>query len=384
VDDTRHLQERIGFAAAPSGAGPLSRARRAAAVRRALASLRTGPMTALPSWVGEAPIRPGQAPTPEERERRRKAMREQGRQLRLWWLGEMRRTASPTTERLVLFWHNHFTSEMKKVRFAPLMLRQNQLFRSHAAGSFRQLLHEVSRDAAMLIYLDSRNSRAEHPNENFARELLELFTLGEGHYGERDIQEAARAFTGWSLEPASGRFRFRWRWHDAGEKVFLGRRGRFDGRDIINIILEQPRTAVFLVSKLWREFVSPVPHGPTVSRLAEGLRKDEWRLAPTLERLWTSDAFWAEEHRHRLVKSPAELVVGAARRTGLSGPGDEKLVRAMRGMGQHLLDPPNVKGWPGGSRWITTATLPVRDRFLQRAARASGDDELAGAHFQLK
>jgi len=195
----------------------------------------------------------------EQRRARQRQIRDQMIALRAWWYQEMIATDSPLTERMVLFWHGHFTSSIRKVRWPALLYRQNVVLRQHALGNFRDLLHAIARDPAMLIYLDGQTNRSSRPNENFARELLELFTLGLGHYTERDIKKAARAFSGWTVDWRTGTFAFNVRRHDGGVKEFMGRRGSFNGDDIIDILLEQPRTAEHITEKLWREFIGERP-----------------------------------------------------------------------------------------------------------------------------
>ena len=276
---------------------------------------------------------------------------------------------SPLTERMTLFWHNHFTSSQQKVRYAQLMFRQNALLREHALGNFATLLHAASKDPAMIIYLDSATNRKDKPNENFAREVMELFTLGEGHYTEADIREAARAFTGWSLEQDTVEFRNRPFLHDFGEKTVLGQRGRFDGDEVLDILLAQPRSAEFIVGKLWREFVSPDPDAAEVRRIAAAFRDSRYDIRTALCELLLSPLFWQEDHRAVLVKSPVEFVVGSLRQFDLPVDDAASLSMVMAGLGQNLFAPPNVKGWPGGEAWINSATLLARKQFVERLFR---------------
>ena len=308
----------------------------------------------------------------EEKKALRKKMRRRGQALKTLWLRQMVETPSPLTERMVLFWHNHFTSSLKKARWPNLMFHQNQLFRRHALGNFRELLHAVARDPAMVLYLDSSRNRKGKPNENFARELLELFTLGEGHYSEEDIKQAARAFTGWSVNRRSGEFRFRPRWHDSGEKRFMGKSGRFDGDQILEIILEKPRTAEFIVEKLWREFISPQPDPQQVQKWATQFRKNHYELKPLMKTMLLSSAFRDPANRHLLIKSPAEYLVGTLRMLNLPVPKGRGMALASRRLGQDLLNPPNVKGWPGGKSWINAETLPLRRQMMERFLRGKG------------
>jgi uncharacterized protein (DUF1800 family) len=280
-------------------------------------------------------------------------------------------TASPLTERMTLFWHNHFVSSQQKVRPARLMYAQNATFRAHAVGDFRALLHAAATEPAMELYLDSVQNRRGAPNENFAREVMELFTLGEGHYSEQDVKEAARAFTGWSLDRDSGTFLFRPRLHDDGVKTIFGKRGNFDGDDVLDLILARPETSRFIVDKLWREFVSPEPDPAAVARIAERFRASGYDVKVALRGLLLDPAFWARDNRGTLVKSPVELVVGTLHSLQLSPRAGLPYALAAAGMSQNLFAPPNVKGWPGGERWINTTTLLARKQFLERLARAT-------------
>ncbi|WP_340117574.1 DUF1800 domain-containing protein [Pelagibius sp. 7325] len=374
--EARHLLARSGFggsAAEIEALAPLTREEAAAAILTRAGSTAVTPP---PAW--EADWLPPKRGSMSEAERLalRDTQREQGRELKAWWLAEMRTTPSPLTEVMTLFWHNHFTSSLAKVKAPALLYRQNVLLRRHALGNFAALLHAIARDPAMLIYLDNASSRKGAPNENFARELMELFTLGEGRYSEADLKEAARAFTGWSLDRETDAFRFRAAWHDGGEKEILGRRGTFDGDDVIALLLDRPETAEFIVVKLWRQFVSEAPDAAEVRRLAAIFRDGGYEMKPLLAAIFTSDAFWAPENRGRLVKSPVDLVVGSLRLFDLPVNDDRDLAWLTRRLGQDLFDPPDVKGWPGGTAWITGASLLDRQTLL---ARLTGSAEAATA-----
>jgi uncharacterized protein (DUF1800 family) len=293
---------------------------------------------------------------------------ERGLELKAWWLTEMLGTPSPLTERMTLFWHNHFTSSLQKVRSPALMLRQNALLRRHALGNFGELLHAVSRDPAMLVYLDSATSRRGQPNENFARELMELFTLGEGKYGEQDIKEAARAFTGWSIDLDNGEYLFRPRIHDDGVKTVLGRTVR-SGDEVLDVLLAHPATAEYIAARLWREFVSPQPDAAEVRRIATVFRSSGYSIQLALQQLLLSEHFWAPENRAALIKSPVELIVGTMRQLGVGVSDPLPFSFLLRYLGQDLFAPPNVKGWPGGEAWINSSTLLARKQFVERLLR---------------
>ena len=376
-DDARLLLVRTGFGATADGVAAYAGLTREEAVSRLLRDTRTVAVTPPPEWALErGPLRiPRIAAGATEDER--KAFREQqlleGLGLRGWWVREMLVTPSPLTERMTLFWHNHFTSSQQKVRFARLMYVQNATLRANALGSFATLLHAMARDPAMVVYLDEAQNRKGLPNENFARELMELFTLGEGHYGEQDVKEAARAFTGWSIDRDSGRFLLRRRVHDDGVKTIFGHSSHFDGDDVLDLLLARPETATFIVDKLWREFVSPTPDGATVARIAGEFRAAHYDIKVALRGLLVSDAFFAAGNRGTLVKSPVELVVGTLRTLQIAPPATVPYALAAAGMSQNLFSPPNVKGWPGGDAWINSSTLLARKQFLTGVARTRPD-----------
>ena len=370
-EDARHLLSRSGFGATAEEVAALSALSRGDAVRHVLDGVSRSAVTAPPAWVNDShnlfPRVTGL--NAEERKHLVQLRNGQARELKSWWYGEMLATPSPLTERMTLFWHNHFTSSLTKVRSPHLLYRQNALLRSEALGNFGRMLHAIARDPAMVAYLDSNANRRQNPNENFARELLELFTLGEGHYSERDIKEAARAFTGWSLDRDTGRYVFNSRAHDGGSKSFLGRSGAFNGDEILDILLANPRTAEFVVEKLWRDFVSPQPDAAEVKRLAAVFRDSRYEIKPLMQALLTSPAFWDPRNRGELVKSPVELLVGTVRYFKATPADPGTLWRYGKRLGQDLFDPPNVKGWPGYTAWITTDTALVREQFLQRLLR---------------
>jgi uncharacterized protein (DUF1800 family) len=305
--------------------------------------------------------------------------------LRAWWLNRMVCSPRPLEEKMTLFWHGHFATQATKVRMPQMIYSHLDLLRRNATGSFRELVLGVSRDPAMLVYLDNNRNRRESPNENYARELMELFTLGIGHYTEVDVKEAARAFTGWSmgvegergrraagpmlqLRIASGEakpaFMFRPAWHDAGEKQFLGQRGNFDGADIVRIILEQPRCAEFICDKLVHAFLDEERRRPElVAALAEVMRRSDYQMKPVLEALFTAQEFYADEVIGSQIKSPVQLVVGAMKQLRAEVEPPAVLSLALRQMGQLPLDPPSVGGWDGGKNWINTTTLLSRYNF---------------------
>ncbi len=381
VDGARHLLNRTGFAASEAEIQSFSGLTREQAADRILNGALTAALTPPPRWIDE-PIIPAyklRDMSREQREVARKVNIERAFELREWWYREMLDTSSPLTEKMTLFWHNHFATSQQKVRFTPLMYRQNVVLRQNALGNFGTLLHQIACDPAMVIYLDSAQNRREQPNENFAREVMELFTLGEGNYTERDIKEVARAFTGWSLDRETGQFLFRRGMHDFGQKTVLGRTGDFDGKAVLDFLLAHPQTAEFISRKLWKEFISPKPDDEELHRFARIFRNSRYNIKTVMRAILTSDAFYAAENRATLVKSPVELVVGTLKQFEIEAPNLRPFVIAGSLLGQNVFAPPNVKGWPGGEAWINSATLLGRKQLLDRLFRADEHVELVGA-----
>lgn len=380
AEDASHLLQRAGFGVRPADLAEFSRLTRASAIERLLAATPTEVRTPVPAELAEyiPPMRIRELSD----EARRELQRKSGIALRRWWVDTLFAAQTPSEqlrERMTLFWHNHFVSSVQKVKSPKLMLDQNRLLRRHALGRFDELLHAVGKDPAMVIYLDSATSRRGSPNENFAREVMELFTLGEGNYREQDVKEAARAFTGWSIDRDSGEFRWRPLSHDDGEKTVLGARGRLDGDAVLDILLAQPQTAEHLVRKLWREFVSPTPDEREVRRIAVRLRTSGYDLRLALGDLLRSPAFWAAENRQSLVKSPVDYVVGSFNTLDMAPPDTAALAGLLRQLGQDLFAPPNVRGWPGGEAWINSSTLLVRKQMAERLLRREGREDLRQA-----
>jgi len=279
--------------------------------------------------------------------------------LGLWWANQMLATHRPLEEKLTLFWHGHFATGENKVRDYRMMLRQNEMFRAQAAGTLRGLLVGILKDPGMLVYLDNGENIKQHPNENFGRELLELFSMGVGNYTERDVREAARAFTGWTNDALE--FKFDAARHDAGEKTFLGRSGPFNGEDIIDIILEQPVTAEYVSAKLYRYFVREEVAAPVRAALGRTFRDGGYQIKPLLKQIFLSRDFYSTPAYATQIKAPVQLVVSTYRKLGLqSVPTIPDFGRMTASLGQSLFDPPNVAGWAGGRSWITPSTLLQR------------------------
>ncbi len=299
--------------------------------------------------------------------------------LRGIWLYRMIHTPRPLLERMTLFWHDHFATSIVKVGSPSAMQRQNALFRTHALDDFNTLLERVGKDPAMLIWLDATANRRAKPNENYARELMELFSLGRGHYTEADIREAARALTGrfvngdkFSELPAQ---------HDDRPKTILGRTGTFSGDDLPSILLEQPSCAEFLARKLFRHFVSEVdpPSDALIAPLAGAFRTSGYDIKVPVRMILRSNLFHDPAIRRRRVKGPVELAIGAIRSLEALRPtvSADALGQACARMGQTLYAPPSVAGWEGGTSWINSTALIARTNFSM-ALLSKGDKDFGG------
>jgi uncharacterized protein (DUF1800 family) len=279
--------------------------------------------------------------------------------LRAWWLTRMLHSPHPLQEKITLFWHNHFATSYAKVQSARFMLGQYELMRRHALGNFAQMLREMSTDAAMMIWLDTRDSKKGNPNENYARELMELFSLGIGHYTEKDIREAARAFTGWEIQGT--KVVFNPKQHDDGKKTVLGQTGAWKGDDIVRICLEQQSAPSFIVGKLYRFLVSEtVPATPELlAPLAEQFKQNGYDFGALVKTVLSSNLFFSDTVYRTRVKSPVDFVLGIVR--GLEGKiGTTALAQSLEQLGQNVFSPPSVKGWDGGRTWLNGQTILFR------------------------
>jgi len=298
----------------------------------------------------------------------------QGRQmteLRGWWLKQMAEPARATREKLTLFLHGHFATSFEKVRSPHLLYQQNSLFREKGYGMWSDLVLGVAQDPAMLLYLDGAKSRAEAPNENFARELFELFTLGEGNYTEKDIQESARAFTGWGIGADKGKkgglqrgsypsFKNVPKWHDTGAKTIFGETGNFDGSDVVRLALAQAAAPRWIAQKLWRFYAGwPAPE-PLLQELVKEWQTLKGQIRPFLMAIWTNPNFYDPVRSADRVKSPTEWLVGLCRQLGRPLPAPVLSTHVLSLLGQNLFEPPNVKGWDGGIAWINTSSISRR------------------------
>jgi uncharacterized protein (DUF1800 family) len=387
----RHLLSRTGFGGTPDEAARLAALPLDRAVEQLLDEAAAAPAPARPAWVRDQWVNGGRRWSDMSAEEylivlRRNSARNAAElaDLRAWWLRQMVTSPSPLRERLTQHWHGHFTSASTKVTgFAQAFYQQNATWRKHALGNFRQFLEAVALDPGMMAYLDLEQSNREHPNENFARELLELFTLGVGNYTEKDILETARALSGWVLDAPPGTVkakrptapdrlqfpsitrdgnvpRFAPERHDAGEKTILGKTGRFGLTDVLDLLVAQPACGRHVAGRLIEHFGVADADGSLRERMAAAFRASGTEIRPMLRVLFTAPEFYAVRGDH--VKSPVRLLAGACRDLKLDGDITPALAQLTAPLGQELFNPPTVKGWPDGPAWISASTLALRYR----------------------
>ena len=283
--------------------------------------------------------------------------------LRRWWLERMMTGLAPLLEKMTLFWHGHFATSVQKVKDAYWMWLQNDTLRHNALGNFATLVKKISRDPAMMIYLDLQQNRKEHPNENWARELMELFTVGIGNYSEQDIRESARAFTGYRIDMTTQQFRFAPMQQDRRPKNFMDRTGALNGDEIIDILVNKPACAQFIGRKLWRFFVEDEPSPQIVDAIASSIRAHNYEMRPVLREIFSSAEFYSDRVMRTQIKSPIQYLIQTSKLLETQLPSPIVAQNAMRQMDQILFAPPNVKGWDGGKAWISTSTLLFRYNF---------------------
>jgi uncharacterized protein (DUF1800 family) len=376
IPDARHLLARTGFDPAWKEIQPLLALTREQAIELIVTKANTRPLKPVPAELLSTPEDSHEkmmSRSDSERKAAQKIERERLEVLQSWWIAQMLQTPTPLAEQMMLFWHNHFTSSIQKVRTTRFMAQQHITQRTHALGNFGTLLSAMVHDPAMLRYLDSANNRKEQPNENFARELLELFSMGVGNYTEDDIREASRAFSGWTVNRERASFLFNAKEHDNNNKRFLKQEGNFSGDDIVRIILQQPATAQFITRKLWRTFISENPNELAIQAIAQQWQNQHrYEIKPLLISLFNQPEFWQTSNRGRIIKSPTDYVVGLLRVWQLPNQQNAHWRNTISILGQDLFNPPSVKGWEGGKDWITTNTLLAREQVMQRFLHDAG------------
>ncbi len=311
--------------------------------------------------AGNAPLIKKDTLSAETKKEIQKQTREDISKLNLTWLNEMVNSEAQLREKISLFWHGHFASRIVNIYYQQLLLNT---VRSNALGNFGDLLKAVSKSASMLSFLNNQQNKKQHPNENFAREVMELFTMGRGNYTEQDVKEAARAFTGWGFD-ADGAFKFRPFAHDDGVKTFLGKQGNFNGDDILNIILEQKQTATFITRKIYRYFVNETVDDNHIKWLADRFYRSNYNIQALMDDIFASHWFYDEKNVGANIKSPVELLVGIRRILPMQLENEAVQLLLQKALGQLLFYPPNVAGWAGGKSWIDSSTLMLRLRIPQ-------------------
>ncbi len=405
--EAAHLLNRAGFGGSPSEIKALHALGREGAVESLISP--TEPLDAFPApeWSSDeqamADMRDRMqqfrkmrdatdSKTPEQAERARReaqqAFQQQSRQQALeaqsWWFRRMCKTEAPLREKMTLFWHDHFASSVQKVKQPVFLVRQNELFRKNAFGSFRDLTHAILMDPAMMLYLDTQSSKKDHPNENFAREVMELFTLGEGNYTEADVREAARAFTGYQFNRFNGTVIHNKRDWDPTDKTVFGKSGPFDGKAVIDLIFEKKEAARFMAGKIWEFFVYEEPSPKALDALAETFVAANFRIGPLLREIFLSKEFYSEKAMRTQIKSPIQYLVSLLKQLEIDSPPVGFPINAEQQLGQVLFMPPNVAGWDWGKAWINTNTLLARYNLAGFLTKGTGEESNTMASERVK
>ena len=375
--DTVHFLNRVAFGSEPRAFKRYFGVSKQEAINDVLLGIRTSPVTPLPEWTLD-PAPPFWGRNDMQRGDRNlfdSTRTKEFESLKHWWVGEIAQTNSPLTERLVLFWHNHFVSAYAGLsRRSVSLIRQNQSFRKYAGSSFKTLLTASLQDPALLRYLDNDKNKKGRPNENLGRELLELFTLGEGKFSERDVKEVSRSLTGWRIYKYKNlSFWDDKRVHDRGQKIVFGKRGRFDQKDIIELLLKNPRTSEFITEKFWRYFVSETwQDKKVIKKIAKNFKENDCNLMILLRQILSSEAFWSSKSRGTIIKSPVDFVLGTIRSLQVSPTNFALTPQILKNMGQELFNPPNVGGWPGYSSWVTPSGIIERVKYIKDLTAVDG------------
>ncbi|MDB0000701.1 DUF1800 family protein [Amylibacter sp.] len=373
-EDARHLISRTGIGAHPSEILRLVGLTRSQAISRIVENIDSrNPETETPLFFNKPyPNYWIQGDLDEnDQQKFRVARDKEMEELRLWWVSEMLTTQSPAAEKLIMFWHNHFVSSYTGVdENVHLIAKQHWTFRQLGHTNFRALAKAMIKDAAMLEYLDNKQSRKKNPNENLARELLELFVIGEGNYSEKTVKEVARALTGYSSNGLrQDEFRFNHWDHDNGWKVIFDRKGHFDGDDVIDILLNQSETSEFIARKFWKNYVSDFNfNDEEIKKIAKIFKSSDYDIKTLLRSTLSSKSFWEPQNRATIVKSPIDFIIGTIRSTGRLPDTWPSIPNALSTLGQNIFEPPNVAGWPGAGDWIVPSRLLMRRGMLSSLA----------------
>jgi uncharacterized protein (DUF1800 family) len=368
-----HLYRRAGFGITNTKAQSIAINGYASAVDTLLNGAAPDPAASLVTPTPAPNPKAGAGPESlEDRKARQQIRAQQKRDIAVWWMQRMTATENPLREKMTLFWHGHFATSIDKVNEAAYMLSQNQIFRTMGLGTFEPMVQAVAKDPAMMIWLDANKNLKTSPNENFARELMELFTIGIGSYSDADVREAARAFTGWRVN-GQGVFSLRPKDFDGTTKSILGQSGAFTGEQVITLLAKHPAAAKFVVSKVWSRLASPVlPDAPIVAELSAGFAVDG-DITKLLRNVFNHPEFQSPATKQGLVKQPIEYVVSVFRAAGV-GVGDPRffgppVLKTLETLNQVPYDPPSVGGWPQNGYWLSTATSLARLKFATMVSR---------------
>ena len=398
--EAAHLLNRAGFGGNPDEIAKLHALGRGPAVELLLNPAEPLGKFPLPDWTSDEQAQKdnamfadkrreirkgtsGMAPEEAEKAKReaqktlQQEMRRRGLEAQGWWFRRMLMTEAPLREKMTLFWHDHFATSVQKVKQPTLMIHQNELFRRNAFASFRELTKLILMDGAMLVYLDTQSSKKDHPNENFAREVMELFTLGEGNYTEQDIHEAARAFTGFNFNRATGKVALNKRQWDETDKTIFGQTGPFDGKGVIDLIFKKREAAVFMAKKIWEFFVYENPPSAAVDVLADAFQKSDFQVGPLLREIFLSKEFYSPAAMRSQIKSPVQFLISMLKELEVQNPPNGFPTTAQQQLGQMLFLPPNVAGWDWGKAWINTNTLLTRYNLAGFLTKGAADMENA-------
>ncbi|MBX2838125.1 MAG: DUF1800 family protein [Gammaproteobacteria bacterium] len=376
LDDIRHLASRTGFGVSAQDIQRFAGLTKAEAIDNILTSFTEEPYLPMPEWALNVSPKHWMKPDLDQESRRQfnQARDRELAQLRQWWISNMLQTPSPQTERMVLFWHDHFATSYNGLHDGSILVaRQNQLFRQQGMGSLEQLLKSMIRDPALLLYLNNNQNKKGKPNENLGRELLELFTLGEGNYQEATVKEAARSLTGYTFGVlADNQFRLEPWNHDSDDKTLFGVVGKHNGDALVELILQQPAAAEFIVGKFWSAFVSDqIPGEQTLQSFSKQFRDSGYNITLLYSNLLSSTAFWHRDTRAALIKSPVSLVVGTARSLDFPKSDWQQMPSIVAKLGMNLFAPPNVSGWSEGEAFVAPGRLLGRYRYLNDVANGA-------------
>jgi len=369
IAEARHLWSRTGFSQTELLINNHQYMSRVDAIKSILdMTLYTPPLKSLPELDNAiySALRSKNISKKEKQKIRKTNLRKDRKILQSWWHEQILSTTNPLQEKMTVFWHNHFTSDLQKV-FAPYMLRQNQIFRANALGNFKDLLYEFMHDPAIHFYLDNIKNKKQNPNENLARELLELYTLGEGgHYSEQDIKNIAKALTGYRINFKKQKLDFKKRQHDSSYIKIFGSSGSYSIDGVLKLILSHPKTAEFITEKLWREFISENPDKHEVKRISEKFRESGYEIKLLISELLHSEHFWEKQNYDSLIKSPFDLLTSTAYLLKIDKSDTNKLPSLLANAGQKLFFPPDVRGWRGSTYWLSTELIIARKKMLKK------------------